>query len=63
MPSLSLNGFFHVSNFEPKQYWKYVDEKLIGTINLVEIEIGTKLKSKIKDINKITCEVYLDILI
>jgi len=63
MPSLSLNGFFHVSNFEPKQYWKYVDEKLIGTINLVEIEIGTKLKCKIKEINKITCEVYLNILI
>jgi len=63
MPSLSLNGFFHVSNFEPKQYWKFVDEKLIGTISLVEIGMGNKLNCKIKEINKITGEVFLNIII
>ena len=61
MPSLSLNGFFHVSNFEPKEMWKFEDNKLIGTNSLNEIGLGRKLNCKIKEINKITGEVFLDI--
>jgi exoribonuclease R len=61
MPSLSLNGFFHVSNFEPKEMWKFDDNKLIGSDSLTEIGLGKKLSCKIKEINKITGEVFLDI--
>jgi ribonuclease R len=65
MPSLSLNGFLHVSNFEPKQYWKFINDKLIGTSlnGGIEIGMGTKLNSKIREINKITGEVFLNVLI
>jgi ribonuclease R len=56
MPSLLLNGFCHVSNFEPKQYWKFIDQKLVGASNengggLIEIGMGNKLNSKVKEIN------------
>ena len=61
MPSLSLNGFFHVSNFEPKQYWKFIDEKLIGGNSGVEIGMGNKLNCKVREINKITGEIFLNI--
>jgi len=61
MPSLSLNGFCHVSNFEPKQYWKFIDQKLVGASN--EIGMGNKLNSKVKEINKITGEITLNIII
>jgi ribonuclease R len=61
MPSLSLNGFFHVSNFEPKQYWKYEVGKLVGGNGGVEIGMGNKLNCKIKEINKITGEIFLNI--
>jgi hypothetical protein len=43
------------------EIWKFDDNKLIGSDSLNEIGLGRKLNCKIKEINKITGEVFLDI--
>jgi len=56
MPSLSLNGFIHVSNLEPKQYWKYENEQLQGT---TIISVGKKLEAKIVGVDHIKSQTTL----
>ena len=41
MPSYSLDGFAHVSTFEPKQYWKWKEEeKTLSDSNSIDIKVG-----------------------
>ena len=41
MPSYSLDGFAHVSTFEPKQYWKWnEEEKTLSDSNSINIKVG-----------------------
>lgn len=54
MPDLSLNGFMHISELEPKQFWSYNINKLVGTTTKKELEVGSKLTVKIKKIDEIT---------
>ena len=58
MPSFSLNGFIHVSNLEPKQYWKYdqAKEQLQGQTT---IGIGAQLLVDIAQIDSIKSQVAL----
>ena len=50
----------HVSTFEPKQFWKFEDERLIGLTG--SVGLGSKLVCKVKEINKITGEVVLGMI-
>jgi ribonuclease R len=59
MPSLSLNGFTHVSNIEPVQYWTYDGNSLNG--NNVKISVGDKLQASVTNISLITSEVSLKV--
>ena len=47
MPSYSLNGYTHISNIFPKQFWLYNDGILKGKKN--EINVGKKCKGIIID--------------
>jgi len=49
MPSMSLNGFMHVSTLEPKQYWKYdeINATLVGQSNNNTISVGKKLDTTV----------------
>ena len=44
MPSLSLNGFTHISNLSPKQFWSWNEEEqyLVGTKTSHKLCLGTK---------------------
>ena len=60
MPSLSLNGFMHVTSIKPKQIWNFEDDKLIGNTNNQILQIGDKLNSKIDRIDDITGIILLE---
>jgi len=64
MPSMSLNGFIHVSALEPKQYWKYEDgaDHLKGQTNGAELRVGQKLDVDILSIDSIKGTVSLKIV-
>jgi len=53
MPSLSLNGFLHVSKLG-KQQWEFIDEALIGKTSNNKITIGSKLSVRVDKIDDIT---------
>jgi ribonuclease R len=59
MPSLSLNGFVHVSSIEPRQYWVYDGISLNGSD--VRISVGDRLHANVCDISLITSEVSLKV--
>lgn len=48
MPSLSLNGFTHISNISPKQYWSWneTDQCLKGSATGQAIRLGCKCAAK-----------------
>lgn len=65
MPSLSLNGFIHISEIEPKQYWKFDlnKESLIGQNNGLIISLGKRLLTTNIRIDVIKSVLYPTILL
>ena len=61
MPSLSLNGFIHVTGLKPKQFWKYDDSTLIGQSSNEKMETGQKLSACVISIDTITSTVTLEL--
>lgn len=59
MPSLSLNGFLHVSGLEPKQFWLYDGARLCGADKISVLSIGDKLSAVVNAIDENTGEVQL----
>ena len=59
MPSLSLNGFLHISELKPVQYWKFDGEMLIGTKSGHTISLGLKLLAHVASIDEVTNTVSL----
>ena len=57
MPSLSLNGFCHVSCLEPAQYWSLSNDRLQGATT--SVEVGKAYTALIKSIDPITSVVQL----
>jgi ribonuclease R len=45
MPSLSLNGFLHISLLEPKQFWFYDNDTLFGSKE--SVKIGDKMTATV----------------
>jgi ribonuclease R len=63
MPSMSLNGFAHVSSLEPKQFWYFDCTKntLQGDSNKATILIGNKMEATISNVDPITYAINLTI--
>ena len=61
MPSLSLNGFVHVTELAPTQYWKFENDTLLGTTSGSVIKLGDKLIANVKNIDEITSSVSLSL--
>jgi hypothetical protein len=61
MPSLLLNGFMHVANLSPKQFWKFENEELIGENNQ-RYKIGDKLNTRVDNVDDITGVINLFII-
>ena len=61
MPSLSLNGFLHVTELAPTQYWKFENDTLVGTTSGSVIKLGDKLIANVKNIDEITSSVSLSL--
>ena len=61
IPSHSLNGFTHVSTLEPFQRWVYQAETLKGPS--AEIIVGKKVNATILEINQITYESSMKIIV
>jgi exoribonuclease R len=63
MPSLSLNGFAHVSTLNPKQFWYYDYSKksLEGQSNSSVVTMGRKMMATISSVDPITSCLYLTI--
>jgi exoribonuclease R len=59
MPSLSLNGFVHVTSIEPSQYWVFDGSSLNG--NSVKISLGDKLQATVTNVSLISTEVSLKV--
>lgn len=59
MPSLSLNGFMHVSTLVPTQYWSFEDDRLVGKTTGAVLAVGTKLNAFCKKIDDVTSTVSL----
>ena len=62
MPNLCINGFIHISKLNPKQYWKFTNNKLIGELSNTEFNLYDKLKVNIKSIDCITNDILLKII-
>jgi len=50
MPSLSMNGFIHISTLEPKQFWTYDKDTLFGLQE--SIRVGDKLMGRLVKIDE-----------
>jgi exoribonuclease-2 len=63
MPSMSLNGFAHVSTLEPNQFWyfDYSKNTLEGQSNKAIVAIGKKFEASIANVDPITYTVNLTI--
>ena len=61
MPSLSLNGFMHVSNLS-KQQWEFIDETLVGKTTNEIIKIGNKMLVKVDKIDDITGLITINLI-
>jgi exoribonuclease R len=59
MPSLSLNGFLHISELKPAQYWKFDGEMLIGTKLGTTLSLGLKLLADVNYIDDATSTISL----
>jgi len=59
MPSLSFNGFIHVSLLKPTQYWIFSDNTLRGSYSNTLIKVGDKLSAFVENIDEITGEIKL----
>ena len=59
MPALSLNGFIHVTELAPAQYWQFENDTLVGTSTGDVIKLGQKLTAQIKNIDQVTSSVSL----
>jgi ribonuclease R len=62
MPSLNLNGFLHVTELVPCQYWTFENDTLVGTTSRKIHEVGQKLMANIKNIDTVTSSVSLYLL-
>jgi len=61
MPSLSLNGFLHLTELAPTQYWHFEDDVLKGTKTGNVIKLGQKLLAQVKNIDTVTSSVSLSL--
>jgi exoribonuclease R len=63
MPSMSLNGFAHVSTLEPNQFWyfDYSKNTLEGQFNKAIVAIGKKFEASIANVDPITYTVNFTI--
>ena len=61
MPGLSLNGFLHVTELAPSQYWQLEGDTLKGTETGEVIKIGQKLIALVKNIDQVTSSVSLSL--
>lgn len=64
MPSMSLNGFIHVSALEPRQFWKYDEAggSLEGQTNKAKMVVGLRLTADVASIDMIKGVVLLKLL-
>jgi exoribonuclease R len=61
MPSLSLNGFTHVSGLRPTQYWKWNQDKETLEGKHVQFYLGKQCIGTIQDIDPITFTIKMNI--
>lgn len=61
MPALSLNGFLHLTELAPTQYWKFENDTLVGTSSGSLIKLGDKLSANVKNIDEVTSSVSLSL--
>jgi ribonuclease R len=61
MPALSLNGFLHVTELAPTQYWHFENDMLNGKTTGDVIKLGQKLTAQVKNIDTVTSSVSLSL--
>ena len=61
IPAYSQNGYTHLSNILPKQFWNFSGSFLQGTSTKQEINVGDKCKGKIVTRDAISFEITLEL--
>ena len=54
VPEYSLNGFLHVSQLLPKQYWQFEGDRLIGTKTGVVVTVGSSIPVELTGYDLVT---------
>jgi DNA-directed RNA polymerase subunit E'/Rpb7 len=61
MPSLSLNGFTHISQLEPKQFYDFnlPAQTLTGRTTPVVFSVGGKKRARLVSVDTVTAQPVL----